>query len=266
MIKQCVLPIAGMGTRFSPITKVVPKEMLPIGNKPLLQYAIEEAKDAQLEHITFVTSPNKSLIQDYFNPDFSTDTTLEGITELDELSKAFRMEYILQKSQKGLGAAVLDAKETLQEGEPFVVMLPDDYCDATPSVTQQLSEVYQQHQCAIVAVERVSAKEINRYGIIQGTLIDENTHNIEFMVEKPPLGSIDSNLAIIGRYVLPYAIFNKLERLKATVDAGEELQLTNAISQLLEDSRVIAYEFSGKRFDCGQPEGYKQANANEVNQ
>ncbi|MDQ7016996.1 MAG: UTP--glucose-1-phosphate uridylyltransferase GalU [Gammaproteobacteria bacterium] len=263
-IKKAVFPVAGMGTRFLPATKANPKEMLPIVDKPLIQYAAEEAVAAGIETLIFITGRNKRSIPDHFDKAYELERELE-LAEKHEMLDLVRnilpphvdCVYIRQPEALGLGHAVLCAKPVVGD-EPFAVILADDLIDAgeQPCLSQMV-EVYNRHHCSVLGVERVPMAEVSRYGVIDGQRLESNLLQIKAMVEKPTLDQAPSDLAVVGRYILSPAVFQKLELTGR--DAGNEIQLTDAIVKLLKKEQVLAYEFEGKRFDCGSKLGYLQA-------
>ena len=263
-IKKAVFPVAGMGTRFLPATKATPKEMLPIVDKPIIQYGVEEAIKAGVEEIIFVTSSTKRAIEDHFDKNFELEATLEqrGKTELLDLVRNIvpadvSVVYVRQAEALGLGHAVLCAKP-LVGNEPFAVILADDLVDnVSNSCLSQMVEAYDYHGGSVIAVEEVPREDTNKYGIVSTTRVDDRISRIDAIVEKPAPDVAPSNLAVIGRYILAPKIFDLLE--KTERGAGGEIQLTDAIAQLLNEQQVLAYAFEGKRYDCGSKLGYLQA-------
>ena len=265
MIKKCLFPAAGYGTRFLPATKAVPKEMLPILTKPLLQYGVEEALSAGITNMAIVTGRGKRAIEDHFDNSFELDMQLSGtskefhLKEIKEIIKNSTFTYVRQKQMLGLGHAILTG-EPLIGDEPFAVVLADDLCDCDEDgVISQLIEIYNQHQCSVVAIEEVPMNQTSKYGIIAGNLVDNsnNTYQVTDMVEKPEEKDAPSNLAIIGRYILTPEIFNTLKNIKP--DNSGEIQITDALLVLAKQTKVIAYKFNGRRFDCGSIKGYLEA-------
>ena len=265
MIKKCLFPAAGYGTRFLPATKAVPKEMLPILTKPLLQYAVEEALSAGITNMAIVTGRGKRAIEDHFDNAFELESQLRGtskehhLKEIKEIIKKSTFTYVRQKQMLGLGHAILTG-EPLIGNEPFAVVLADDLCDcADNSVISQMIEIYSQHQCSVVAIEEVPMNQTHKYGIIAGNLVDNsnNTYQVTDMVEKPEEKNAPSNMAIIGRYILTPDIFNILKNIKP--DKSGEMQITDALKVQAKQGKVIAYKFKGKRFDCGSVNGYLEA-------
>ena len=265
MIKKCLFPAAGYGTRFLPATKAVPKEMLPILTKPLLQYGVEEALSAGITNMAIVTGRGKRAIEDHFDNAFELESQLSGtskehyLKEIKEVIKKSTFTYVRQKEMLGLGHAILTG-ETLIGDEPFAVVLADDLCDcAENSVISQMIDIYNQYQCSVVAIEEVPMSQANKYGIIAGNLLDNsnNTYQVTDMVEKPEEKNAISNMAIIGRYILTPDIFNILKNIKP--DKSGEIQITDALKIQAKQGKVIAYKFKGKRFDCGSVKGYLEA-------
>jgi len=263
-ILKAVFPVAGMGTRFLPATKANPKEMLPIVDKPIIQYGVEEAIKAGIEEIIFVTSSSKRAIEDHFDKNFELESTLEqrGKQELLEtvrniVPKGVSVVYVRQPEALGLGHAVLCAKPLVGD-EPFAVILADDLVDNDgESCLAQMVDTYNYHGGSVIAVEEVPKDETDKYGIVSTTRVDERISRIDAIVEKPSSELAPSNLAVIGRYILAPRIFKLLENTKR--GAGGEIQLTDAIAELLNEQQVLAYAFEGKRYDCGSKLGYLQA-------
>ena len=265
MITKCLFPAAGYGTRFLPATKAVPKEMLPVINKPLLQYGVEEALSAGITNMAIVTGRGKRAIEDHFDNSFELESQLVGTTkehylkEIKDVIKKSTFTYVRQKQMLGLGHAILTGEPLIGE-EPFAVVLADDLCDCDEkSVISQMIEIYIQHQCSIVAIEEVPMNQTHKYGIIAGKLVENsiNTYQVSDMVEKPKERDAPSNLAIIGRYILTPDIFKILENLKP--DKSGEIQITDALNIQAKQGKVVAYKFKGKRFDCGGIKGYLEA-------
>lgn len=265
MINKCLFPAAGYGTRFLPATKSVPKEMLPILTKPLLQYGVEEALSAGITNMAIVTGRGKRAIEDHFDNSYELESQLIGtskegyLKEIKDVIKQSTFTYVRQKKMLGLGHAILTG-EPLIGNEPFAVILADDLCDYENSVISQMIEIYNQYHCSIVAIEEVPINQTQNYGIISGNLIKEsnNTYQVSGMVEKPKEEDAPSNMAIIGRYILTPDIFKILENIKP--DNNGEIQITDALNIQAKKGKVIAYKFKGKRFDCGSVKGYLEAN------
>jgi len=274
MIKKCLFPAAGYGTRFLPATKAVPKEMLPILNKPLMQYGVEEALSAGITNMAIITGRGKRAIEDHFDNVYELESQLSGtskehyLKEIKEIIKKSTFTYTRQKKMLGLGHAILTG-EPLIGDEPFAVVLADDLCDCDEnSVTSQMIEIYNQYNCSIVAIEEVPMDQTHKYGIIAGNPVDNsnNIYQVTDMVEKPEQKNAPSNMAIIGRYILTPDIFNILKNIKP--DKNGEIQITDALLVQAKQAKVIAYKFKGKRFDCGGIKGYLEANnyfANKLN-
>ncbi|AXE61735.1 UTP--glucose-1-phosphate uridylyltransferase GalU [Candidatus Thioglobus sp. NP1] len=265
MIKKCLFPAAGYGTRFLPATKAVPKEMLPILTKPLLQYGVEEALSAGITNMAIVTGRGKRAIEDHFDNSFELDMQLSGtskefhLKEIKEIIKNSTFTYVRQKQMLGLGHAILTG-EPLIENEPFAVILADDLCDCDESgIISQLIKIYNKYKCSVVAIEEVPMYQTSKYGIIAGKLVDEtrDTYRVTNMIEKPEPKDAPTNMAIIGRYILTPDIFDILRNTKPS--KGGEIQITDALLTQAKQGKVIAYKFKGKRFDCGSIKGYIEA-------
>ena len=265
-LRKVVFPVAGLGTRFLPATKVVAKEMLPVQDKPLIQYAVDEAVDAGADTLIFVTNRYKHAIADYFDKAYELESKLQekGKAELlalvqGTLPRHVRAIFVTQPEALGLGHAVLCAKPVVGD-EPFGVVLPDDliWNGAGAGALRQMAELADAQQAGVIAVEEVPRDETDKYGIVDATKLDERSATIRYMVEKPKPADAPSNLAVVGRYVLPGRIFQLLE--ETTPGAGGEIQLTDAIEALLkEQGKVLAYRFEGTRFDCGNKAGLVRA-------
>ena len=262
MIKKCLFPVAGYGTRFLPATKAQPKEMLPILTKPLIQYAVEEAADAGMMDIAMVTGRNKRAIEDHFDTTYELEDQIKGTSkekQLDcirELIDECRYSYTRQVEMKGLGDAILTG-EVLIGDNPFGVILADDLCTGDEGIMSQMVKVYNKYQCSVVAVEEVPHEDVNKYGIVSGKTLDTQHTQVEMMVEKPAPEDAPSNLAIIGRYILTPDIFDILR--STPTGAGGELQITDALQTQAKQGKVIAYRFKGRRFDCGSLDGFVDA-------
>ena len=265
MIKKCLFPAAGYGTRFLPVTKAVPKEMLPILTKPLLQYAAEEALEARINNMAVVTGKGKRAIEDHFDRSLELETQIKGtqkeelLNEVNEVCKNSTFTYVRQKKMLGLGHAILTG-EPLIGNEPFAVHLADDLCvNDGDSVLTQMVEIYKKYQCSVVAIEEVPMDQTDKYGVIAGDLIDDtdNIYRVTNMIEKPNPKDAPTNMAIIGRYILTPDIFDILKNTKP--GKGGEIQITDALLIQAKISRVIAYKFKGRRFDCGSISGYVEA-------
>jgi UTP--glucose-1-phosphate uridylyltransferase len=260
---KAVFPVAGLGSRFLPATKASPKEMMPIVDKPLIQYAVEEAVAAGLTEMIFITGRHKRAIEDHFDKAYEIETELASRGKRDLLDlvqgmlpRGVSCIYIRQPEQLGLGHAVLCAKPVIND-EPFAVVLADDLIDGEPPVVKQMVEVFAREGRSILGVQEVPRSQTGSYGIVRATRIDERLESVEAIVEKPRPEAAPSTLAVIGRYVLTPRIFHHLEQV--TPGAGGEIQLTDAIASLLTEERVLAYRFQGTRYDCGSKLGYLQA-------
>jgi len=263
MIKKCLFPVAGYGTRFLPATKAMPKEMLPIVSKPLIQYGVEEAYSAGMHRIAFVTGRGKRAIEDHFDIAYELEHEIEGsgkerrLDSIRELREQCTFTYTRQRHMRGLGDAILTG-EVLIGNETFGVVLADDLCVGDPdTVMTQMAEVYREHKCSVVAVEEVAREETDKYGVIAGDPLDPHSYRVSDMVEKPSPDQAPSNLAIIGRYILTPDIFDILR--ETPPGRNGELQITDALKTQAQQGRVIAYRFKGRRFDCGSVEGFVRA-------
>ncbi len=261
-IRKAVVTAAGRGTRFLPITKSQPKEMLPLANKPLIQYSVEEAINSGIEQIIVVTALGKRAIEDYFDRSFELEYVLEqkGETELlqemRKLSSLANIYYVRQKEQLGLGHAILTVKGIIGE-EPFAVLLPDEIVDSKLPVLSQMIEVYDQYGANVVAVERVSSGDTIKYGIIEARKISGRIYQVLGLVEKPGPEEAPSDLGIVGRYILMPQIFDALE--VTPPGKNQEIQLTDALQLLLQKQAIYACEFDGVRYDAGTPLGWLKA-------
>ena len=266
MIKKCLFPAAGYGTRFLPATKATPKEMLPVLTKPLIQYGVEEALEAGITTMAIVTGRGKRAIEDHFDISYELEHQIKNTSKeplLDEIRSLINQctfSYTRQVEMRGLGHAILTG-ETLIGNEPFAVILADDLCDNNghAPVLKQMINVYEKYQCSIVAIEEVPQEQTNKYGIIAGNLIDgtDNTYRVTDMVEKPAPQDAPTNMAIIGRYILTPDIFDILRETEP--GKGGEIQITDALLEQAKQGKVIAYKFDGKRFDCGSVDGFVEA-------
>ncbi|OYY49718.1 MAG: UTP--glucose-1-phosphate uridylyltransferase [Methylophilales bacterium 28-44-11] len=263
-VTKAVFPVAGLGTRFLPATKASPKEMLPVVDKPLIQYAVEEAIDAGATELIFVTGRNKRSIPDHFDKSYELEAELEASNKHDVLKmlrsilpKKVSCIYIRQPQALGLGHAVLCARPVVGN-EPFSVILADDLIDSNVSVVKQMVDVYHQHQSSVLGVEDVLPSETASYGIVDAFQIEQNILQLKGIVEKPQPQDAPSTLAVVGRYVLSGKIFDCLEKVQP--GKGGEIQLTDGIAMLMEYEKVLAYRFEGKRYDCGSKIGFMQAN------
>ncbi len=264
MIKKCLFPAAGYGTRFLPATKAMPKEMLPIVNKPLIQYGVEEALEAGLHEIAVVTGRNKRAIEDHFDISFEMEQQIQGtdkeqyLTGVRNLITKCSFSYTRQIEMKGLGHAILTGR-TLIGDEAFAVVLADDLCinPEGDGVLQQMIKLYNQFRCSIVAIQEVPMADTAKYGVIAGEMIREDIYRVHSMVEKPKPEDAPSNLAIIGRYILTPDIFDLIAETEP--GKGGEIQITDALMKQAQQGCVMAYKFKGQRFDCGSVEGYIDA-------
>ncbi len=263
-IRKAVFPVAGLGTRFLPATKANPKEMLPIVDKPLIQYAVEEAIAAGIQELIFVTSSSKRAIEDHFDKNFELEFELKtrGKQALlsivrDILPEGVSCVYVRQQEALGLGHAVLCAAPVVGD-EPFAVILADDLIDGGEvSCLTQMVDLYDHHKCSILAVEEVPADETDKYGIVKTTPVENRHARVEAIVEKPRPERAPSSLAVVGRYILTSRIFDLLKTTPR--GAGGEIQLTDAIALMLNEQQVLSYQFKGRRYDCGSKLGYLQA-------
>jgi len=267
-VQTCLFPVAGYGTRFLPATKAIPKEMLPVLTKPLIQYGVEEALEAGCHTMAMVTSKYKKAIEDHFDTHTDIEASIAGSSKeallepLKRITEAASFTYIRQKEMKGLGHAILTGRP-LVGNTPFAVILPDDLCHhGEEGVLAQMTALYRQHpgHC-IVAVEEVPEDDVSKYGIVEVERFAEHTASnllrITNMVEKPAVEEAPSNLAIIGRYILIPEIFDVLEQ--TPPGKGGEIQITDALMQLAKEGKVLAYRFKGRRFDCGSVDGFVEA-------
>jgi len=263
-IRKAVFPVAGMGTRFLPATKASPKEMLPVVDKPLIQYAVEEAVEAGIDQMIFITGRSKRAIADHFDKAYELEHELAAKqkTKLLEIVHNIVPDYVSciylrQAEALGLGHAVNCALPVVGD-EPFAIILADDLIDGeNKSCLSQMVDVYEYQGRSVLGVERVPQEDTNKYGVVKATNLDKNVYKIEEIVEKPDPDKAPSNLAVVGRYILTPKIFDLLR--KTGKGAGGEIQLTDAIAALLGQEQVLAYEFNGKRYDCGSKLGYLQA-------
>jgi len=263
-ITKAVFPVAGLGTRFLPATKAIPKEMLPIIDKPLIEYAVEEAVNAGITEIIFITSHTKRAIEDHFDQNFELEEKLLNSGKKDfvekinrDIFKDIKFTYVRQRTQNGLGDAILHAEHLIQE-EPFAIILADDLIINKQSCISQLIESYKEHQCSVIGVNEVPENETEKYGVIS---IDKSTSTnktylLKDIVEKPKTNA-PSNLAVVGRYVLSSNIFKYLNNLAPSV--GGEVQLTDAIRLMLDNEKVLGHIYEGVHFDCGSRYGYVDA-------
>ena len=263
MIKKCLFPVAGYGTRFLPATKSMPKEMLPILDKPLVQYAVEEAAEADLFEVGFVTGRGKRSIEDHFDVSYELEHQIAGtgkekaLQGIRDLIEQCTFSYTRQISMQGLGDAILKGESIIGD-EPFGVVLADDLCiGQNQGVLKQMVNLYKQYRCSIVAIEEVPEDQTSSYGVIDGEKISDNLVRVTNMVEKPAPEDAPSNLAIIGRYILTPDIFEILRQTKPGKNG--EVQITDALMEQANRGCVMAYKFDGRRFDCGSVAGYVEA-------
>ena len=261
-IRKAVFPAAGFGTRFLPATKAIPKEMLPLIDKPLIQYSVEEAKRSGLEEVIIVTGMGKTAIEDHFDISFELEHALKGknnnkmLEEVQRISNLVDFWYIRQKEPLGLGHAILRTKDLIGN-EPFAVLLGDDIIHSNVPTIKQLMNIHEKYNASVIAVEKVDKKDISGYGVIEPKKLDERVYQIMDMVEKPSPQDAPSDLAIIGRYILTPEIFTALE--KTVPDKSGEIQLTYGLRHLLKNQVVYAYQFEGKRYDAGNKLGFLKA-------
>ena len=263
-VRKAVFPVAGLGTRFLPATKANPKEMLPIVDKPLIQYAAEEAVDAGIDTLIFIIGRNKRAIPDHFDKAYELEAELEASGKLDRLAEVQHILppeisciYIRQPEALGLGHAVL-CSQAIVGDEPFAVILADDLIDGgDKSCLRQMVEVYEKEQSSIIGVQKVPLEDVKKYGVVAGENIQDQLWKLSGLVEKPQPADAPSNVAVVGRYILEGTIFQMLK--ETMPGAGGEIQLTDAIAKQLKQESVYAYEFAGRRYDCGSKLGYLQA-------
>jgi len=262
-IRKAVFPVAGLGTRFLPATKAQPKEMLPVVDKPLIQYAVEEAYAAGIRHMIFVTGRNKRAIEDHFDTAFELESELEAKnkTALLAIARSIQpddmvLSYVRQPRMLGLGHAVLCA-EHLVGDEPFAVLLADDLMTGTPPVLAQMVDTYNRTGASVLAVQEVPQEHTGRYGIVVGTTTEDRLIQVSHMVEKPKPEVAPSRMAVAGRYILTPGVFAQIRQ--QTAGAGGEIQLTDGIAGLMQSEKVFALQYAGKRYDCGSKEGFLEA-------
>ena len=262
-ITKAVFPVAGMGSRFLPATKASPKEMMPVVDKPLIQYAVEEAVAAGITDMVFITGRNKRAIEDHFDKAYELEAEL-AMRGKEELLRVVREVipahinciYIRQTEALGLGHAVLCAQPVVQD-EPFAVILADDLIDGDTPIVSQMVDVFRQHQCSILGVQDVPREQTRQYGIVGSTPLGPDIEQVNAIVEKPKPEDAPSTLAVVGRYILTPRVFHHLEKIQA--GAGGEIQLTDGIAALMREEKMLAYRFKGIRYDCGSKLGYLQA-------
>lgn len=262
-VRKAIFPVAGLGTRFLPATKANPKEMLPIVDKPLIQYAAEEAVGAGIEVLVFVTGRNKRSIPDHFDKAYELEKELEAHAKTERLEAVRNILppevsciYIRQPEALGLGHAVLCGKPVIGD-DPFAIILADDLIDSDPGCLKQMVDIYEREQCGVIGVQQVDKQEVSSYGVISGDSVSDRLWRMSGIVEKPKPEEAPTNIAVVGRYILNASIFKILESTQA--GSGNEIQLTDAIAKQLESQSIYAYEFSGRRYDCGSKLGFLQA-------
>ncbi|MBN2815410.1 MAG: UTP--glucose-1-phosphate uridylyltransferase GalU [Campylobacterales bacterium] len=265
MITKCLFPAAGYGTRFLPATKAMPKEMLPILTKPLIQYGVEEAHDAGCDVMAIITGRGKRAITDHFDISYELEHQIKGsdkeslLTDIRKLMNECTFTYTRQNEMKGLGDAIYKGKVLVGESAPFAVILADDLCvnDSGDGVMTQMVKLYEKYKCSIVAIMEVPKDQVHKYGVISGREIEKGIFMLDDMVEKPDNDKAPSNLAIIGRYILTPDIFEIIENTKPGKNG--ELQITDALLTQAKNGMVLGYKFKGKRFDCGSMDGFVEA-------
>lgn len=261
-IRKAIIPAAGLGTRFLPATKAQPKEMLPIVDKPTLQYIIEEAVNSGIEEILIITGRNKKSIEDHFDKSVELELELEAkgkhdlLAKVRKISEMVNIYYIRQKEPKGLGHAIYCAKSFISN-EPFAVLLGDDVVYAEKPCLKQMLEVYEEYRTTILGVQEVAKNEVDKYGIVEGKQIEDRVYKVKSLVEKPAVENAPSNVAILGRYIINPTIFTILEHTKP--GAHGEIQLTDALKELAQSEAMYAYNFEGRRYDVGDKQGFLEA-------
>lgn len=265
MIKNCLFPAAGYGTRFLPATKAMPKEMLPVLTKPLIQYGVEEAIEAGCDIMSVITGRGKRAITDHFDISYELEHQIKGsskealLEDIRNIIETCTFTYTRQNEMKGLGDAIYKGKVLVGTQEPFAVILADDLC-VNPDgegVLKQMVDLYEKYKCCIVATMEVPMEEVHKYGVIEGNMIEDDIYMVSNMVEKPDNDKAPTNLAVIGRYILTPDIFKVIENTKPGKNG--ELQITDALCDQAKNGMVIAYKFKGKRFDCGSVDGFVEA-------
>ena len=265
MIKRCLFPAAGYGTRFLPATKAMPKEMLPILTKPLIQYGVEEAMEAGYDIMAIITGRGKRAITDHFDRSYELEHQIEGsskealLSEIRNLISNCTFTYTRQVEMKGLGDAINKGKVLVGEQDPFAVILADDLCVNIDGdgILAQMTKLYAKYKCCIVAIMEVAPEDVNKYGVIEGNEIEDGVFMVSNMVEKPDVDKAPTNLAVIGRYILTPDIFKILDNTKPGKNG--EIQITDALCEQAKRGMVVAYKFKGKRFDCGSVDGFVEA-------
>lgn len=261
-VRKAIIPAAGLGTRFLPATKAQPKEMLPIVDKPTLQFIIEEAVESGIEEILIITGRNKKSIEDHFDKSVELELELEAkgkydlLEEVRKISDMVNIHYIRQKEPKGLGHAIYCAKSFIGN-EPFAVMLGDDIVENGKPCLKQMMEMYEQYKTSILGVQEIAIEDVCKYGIVDGMLIEDRVYKVRGLVEKPAIEDAPSNIAILGRYIINPTIFEILEHTKPGM--GGEIQLTDALKELAQREAMYAYNFEGRRYDVGDKQGFLQA-------
>ena len=261
-VRKAIIPAAGLGTRFLPATKAQPKEMLPIVDKPTIQYIIEEAIASGIEEILIITGRNKKSIEDHFDKSIELELQLEksgnedGLKMVRDISNMANIYFIRQKEPKGLGHAISCAKAFVGD-EPFAVMLGDDIVDSEVPCLKQLMDCYVKYETSIIGVQEVPLSEVYKYGIVNGTLIEDRVYKVNDLVEKPKVSEAISNIAILGRYIITPRIFDIIENTKP--GKGGEIQLTDALKTLISEEPMYAYNFRGRRYDVGDKQGFLEA-------
>ncbi|MDQ0199119.1 UTP--glucose-1-phosphate uridylyltransferase GalU [Neobacillus ginsengisoli] len=261
-VRKAIIPAAGLGTRFLPATKAQPKEMLPIVDKPTLQYIIEEAIESGIEEILIITGRNKKSIEDHFDKSVELELELEAkgkhklLEEVRKISDMVNIHYIRQKEPKGLGHAIYCAKSFIGN-EPFAVLLGDDIVHAKRPCLKQMIDAHEDYMTTILGVQEVALRDVDKYGIIEGENIEGRIYKVSGLVEKPAIQEAPSNVAVLGRYIISPAIFDILENTQP--GKGGEIQLTDALKELAQQEEIYAYNFEGRRYDVGDKQGFLQA-------
>jgi len=261
-LRKAIIPAAGLGTRFLPATKAQPKEMLPIVDKPTLQYIIEEAVQSGIEEILIITGRNKKSIEDHFDRSVELELELEVkgkhelLRDVRKISDMVNIHYIRQKEPKGLGHAIYCARSFIGN-EPFAVMLGDDIVEGEEPCLYQMIQMYNQYKVSILGVQDIPQEDVERYGIIKGNLVEDSIYKVKDLIEKPSIKEAPSNIAIIGRYIITPEIFEILEHTKP--GKGGEIQLTDALKELAQKEAMYAYSFKGRRYDVGDKQGFLEA-------
>ncbi|MDF1498583.1 MAG: UTP--glucose-1-phosphate uridylyltransferase GalU [Patescibacteria group bacterium] len=261
-IKKAIMPVAGFGTRFLPATKAQPKEMLPIVDKPIIQYLVEEAVSAGIEEIIFVTGRGKRAIEDHFDYSFELEHTLVEKNKIDRLKEIYKLPslakyaFVRQPKPLGDGDAILKARHLIGN-EPCAILFGDDIVDFKKPCIAQLMDVFEKYNDPVVALEKIPMKDVCKFGVIKPNKISERTYEIKDLIEKPSVEEAPSNLSIVGKYIITSAVFQELEKIKPGKDG--EIRLADALKALLKKKAVYGYEFEGKRYDCGSKLGFLQA-------